>query len=402
MQRQAAQLKALHEAGLTLASELNLDAVLQRVVDLARELVGARYGALGVFDERGDIIRFLTSGITADERARLGDPPKGRGLLGAVLADGRAVRVDDIARDPRSVGFPLGHPAMTTLLGMPVVARGRIVGNIYLTDKHGPGGSEPFSPADEELLQLFAAQAAVAIENARLHAAVQGLAAVAERERIARELHDSLAQALGYLRLRAAVGRDALQGGDAATVEKALADIADVAGEAYADVREAILGLRSRVSSGRDLPSALAEYLERYRLQTGLDVDLALGEELAETRVAPEAEVQLLRIIQEALANVRRHAGARRAALRLERAGGATGPVLRVTISDDGRGFDPQRLPGSAHFGLATMRERAEVGGGSLRVASAPGRGTQVIVDFPVEFPLEATASQPASTSKES
>lgn len=393
--RQARQLTALHEAGLALASDLNLEAVLQRVVDRARELVGARYGALAVVDERGQIVRFLTSGLGAEERARLGEPPKGRGLLGAVLAEGRPVRVDDIAADPRSVGFPAGHPPMQTFLGVPIVARGRVLGNLYLTDKLGPAGPQPFAPADEGLLQLFAAQAAVAIENARLHATVQGLAAAAERERIARELHDSLAQALGYVRLRAAAGRDALKAQDLGAVERALVDIGDVAGEAYADVREAILGLRSSVGGGRDLPSALAEYLERYQRQTGLAVDLAVGPGVGAARLAPEAEVQLLRIVQEALANVRKHAGARRVTLELAIVTGALGPLLRAVVADDGRGFDPARLPPGAHFGLATMRERAEAAGGSFRVESRPGQGTRVIVELPLESAPVAVAGAP-------
>lgn len=392
----AAQLRALHEAGLVVSSDLSLEAVLQRVVELARELVGARYGALGVFDDRGQIARFLTSGLSLEERARLGDLPKGRGLLGAVLAEGRPIRVDDIATDSRSVGFPAGHPAMTTFLGVPIIARGRTYGNLYLTDKEGPTRIAPFTVEDTDLVELFAAQAAIAIDNARLHAEVQGLAAAVERERIARELHDSLAQALGYARLRATAGRDALRAGDPAAVERALADIADIAGDAYADVREAILGLRSRVGADRDLPSALAGYLERYRLQAGLAVELELGDKVGEARFAPGVEAQLLRIVQEALANVRKHASARRAVLRLELGAGANGPRLRAIVADDGRGFDPERLPVGARFGLATMRERAEAAGGTLHVESAPSRGTRVIVGFPVE-----TAPAPAATAGE-
>lgn len=383
--RQAAQLRALHEASVTVTSDLGVEAVLQRVVDLARELVNARYGALGVLDEQGRIVRFLTSGLSAAERAALGDPPKGRGLLGAVLRSGQPIRVDDIASDARSSGFPPGHPRMTTFLGVPITARGRTLGNLYLTDKEGTTGVVPFEPQDEELLQLFAAQAAVAIENARLHARVEALAAVAERERIARELHDSLAQVLGYVRLRATSARDALRRGDLAAAEATLEQIAAATDEAYADVREAILGLRSGVGAERGLTAALEEYLERYRLQTGISAVLEAGPGVAEARLAPGAEAQLLRIIQEALANVRKHAAARRAVVRLEVVLLSGGPRLRASVSDDGCGFDPAGLVGAARFGLATMRERAESVGGSCTIESAPGRGTRVTVELPLE-----------------
>jgi nitrate/nitrite-specific signal transduction histidine kinase len=383
--RQAAQLAALHEAGLALSSELVLEAVLQRVVDLARELADARYGALSIVDERGEIVRFLTSGLAAEERARLGDPPRGRGLLGVVVEVNRPLRVDDIGRDPRSCGFPPGHPPMTGLLAVPIIARGRRFGHLYLTDKRAAGGATAFSPADEELLRLFANQAAVAMENAHLHAEVQGLAASAERERIARELHDSLAQALGYVRLRAATARDAAAQGECATVGEALEQIGAAAGEAYADVREAILGLRSRVDGQRSLPAALGEYLQHYRLQTGVETALRVEPGLETVRAAPGAETQLLRVIQEALANVRKHARAAHVEVSLGAALAPAGPRLRAVVADEGCGFDPARLPGEAHYGLLTMRERAESVGGSLRIDSAPGRGTRITVELPVE-----------------
>lgn len=393
--RQAAQLEALYEAGLAISSELSLDAVLQRVVDRARELAGAQYGALSVVDEQGGIVRFLTTGLSPEARERLGRPPRGRGLLGVALDPGRPLRVDVIGRDQRSCGFPPGHPPMTTLLGVPIVARGRTFGNLYLTDKQGPGGEAmPFTQADEELLQHFAAQAAVAMENARLHAEVQGLAAAAERERIARELHDSLAQVLGYVRMRAAAARDALAGGDASTARTALEQIASAAGEAYADVREVILGLRSPVGGERDLADDLAEYLERYRLQTGVATVLEVEPDAKAARAAPGAEAQLLRIIQEALANVRKHAEALRVVVRLSLATGPAGPRLRATVADEGRGFDPARLPRGAHYGLATMRERAELVGGCVAIDSAPGRGTTITVELPLETgPANAVAA---------
>jgi signal transduction histidine kinase len=269
---------------------------------------------------------------------------------------------------------------------VPIVLHARRYGNLYLTDKQGPAGPIPFTEEDERGVTLFAAQAAVAMENARLHGQVQALAAVGERERIARELHDSLAQALGYVRLQAATAREALAQGREDIAAAALGQIGDVAGDAYGEVREAILGLRSGGSGGeRSLVDALGEYVCRYREQTGVDVDFEVGPDVAALRLAPAVEVQLVRIIQEAVANVRKHARTARARLRLDVVTGASGPRLRALVADDGQGFDLEHSRREAHYGLAIMRERAEGVGGHLEIVSSPGRGTQVQVDMPVE-----------------
>jgi signal transduction histidine kinase len=160
----------LLEAGLTLGAELSLPVALQRIVELAAELAGARYGALGVLGRDGRISEFITTGVTAEERAAIGHIPVGRGILGVLIDDPRPLRLHDIADDPRSVGFPANHPPMRSFLGVPVTARGRVYGNLYLTEKaHG----EDFDADDERALVLLAAQAGVAIENAHLYEEAQ-------------------------------------------------------------------------------------------------------------------------------------------------------------------------------------------------------------------------------------
>ena len=163
------RLRLLVEAGIALSSELTLDALLQRLVETAADLTGARYAALGVVDSSGKALeRFLTTGIDEPTRAAIGDEPVGRGILGAVIRDARPLRLASIAGDPRSVGFPPHHPPMAAFLGVPILLRDTVYGNLYLTEKEG--GAE-FTEEDEELTRLLAAQAAVAIENARLHEA---------------------------------------------------------------------------------------------------------------------------------------------------------------------------------------------------------------------------------------
>jgi diguanylate cyclase (GGDEF)-like protein len=172
-ERRTDQLRALREASRALTSDLRLETVLQTLVETARQLTRARYAALAVLGADGQVAQFHVKGVTAEEQQRIGAPPQGRGLLGALLRGGIPIRLTDLARDPRSVGFPPHHPAMKTFMGVPIVARGKVVGSLYLTDKTD---DEPFSQTDEDLVVGLAADAASAIENAKLFGQVQQLA----------------------------------------------------------------------------------------------------------------------------------------------------------------------------------------------------------------------------------
>jgi signal transduction histidine kinase len=375
------ELLALHEAGLAIAGELDLETVLQRVVDRARVLMDARYGALSYLREEGGIAAFLTSGITADERARIGPLPVGHGLLGVVLSEGEHLRLTDLTRDPRSVGFPPHHPPMHSLLAVPIQSQGRVLGNLYLTEKET---APAFTAADEETLERLATLAALAIANARLHRQVRALAVIEERTRIAREMHDSVAQVLGYVNTKAQAAQTLLQDGQSDRAAVQIGQLAEAARAAYADVREEILGLRTSLGQEQGFLAALRTYLERWQDQSGIAVDLTVPDDTARwPHPSPSGEVQLLRIIQEALANIRKHAEARQATIRLLQDEG----YVEAIVEDDGSGFAPEDLGRAAfpRFGLTTMRERAEAAGGTFAVASAPGAGTRVTVRIPVE-----------------
>ena len=161
------RLRVLVDAGIALSSELSLDALLQRIIETAAEITGARYAALGVIDKTGQALeRFLTTGVGAEAHAAIGDLPHGRGILGVLIREAHPLRLHDIADDSRSVGFPPNHPPMKSFLGVPIMLRGVAYGNLYLTEK---AGGHDFTDEDSELSQLLAAQAAVAIENARLY-----------------------------------------------------------------------------------------------------------------------------------------------------------------------------------------------------------------------------------------
>lgn len=377
LERQNAELKALHEAALDVGGELELPALLQRIVDVARELIGARYGALAVYDAQGTIQTFQVSGITPEERERIGDPPRGRGLLGIVLREGERLRLESMSEHPGAAGFPPGHPPMRSLLAVPVRGSSLVRGNLYLADRED---GQPFSASDEETLARFATQAALALDRSQAHERLRALAVAQERLRIARELHDGVAQVLAFVNARTQAIAENIRVGRTREALTQLQQLAAAARDTYTEVREGILALRAAGEEERPLAQALREYVEKWEDQTGISVSSSLQED---GPLPPGAQTQLLRIAQEALANVRKHSGASRVEISLQPAG----PYLRLEIRDDGRGFDPHSASlASEHpsFGLATMRERASSIGARLRIESQPGQGTAVRVEFPV------------------
>jgi signal transduction histidine kinase len=376
LRRHNEELLALHEAGLDVSAELSLDVVLNKVVESARTLVGARYGALSVVNDDGSIQTFLTSGVTSEERARIGPPPVGHGLLGVVLHEGERLRLPDISSDPRSHGFPANHPVMHSLLAVPVTCKGPFVGNLYLSEKQQGG---EFSPSDEETLERFAVQAAIAIDNAHLHFQVADLAVAQERLRIAHEMHDGIAQVLGYVNTKVQAATEYIRREKTVEGLEQLRELATAAREAYGDVREAIVDLRTLPGPARPFQDVLLEYIDRWKEQTEISTQLVVDGDM----VFPAGtELQLVRIIQESLTNVRKHSKAKTARVEVRRRKGH----LLLLVSDDGVGFAQETRSRSVfpRFGLSTMKERAESIGASFSIDSTPGAGTSVRVEVPL------------------
>ncbi|HSB82128.1 MAG TPA: GAF domain-containing sensor histidine kinase, partial [Candidatus Methylomirabilis sp.] len=242
-------------------------------------------------------------------------------------------------------------------------------------------GQRTFGEAERNVLGGLAAQAAIAIGNARLYERVRGLAAVEERERLAREMHDGLAQALSVLRFKLALAERMLDSGPVEPIRQELASMVKVTAGAYEEVRQAIFGLRSMVSRGLGLVPTLSEYLHEFSQQAGIHVSLEVSDEHSQIRIPPEVEVQLIRIVQEALNNIRKHSGARTARVRLRQ----EGDEVVVAVEDEGVGIDPAGSPadGYRHYGLTGMRERAKSVGGTVTIRSTPGTGTQVELRVP-------------------
>ena len=278
---------------------------------------------------------------------------------------------------------------MTTMLGVPIRYKDRAVGSLYLTDKVGGG---KFTPQDEEIVRLFSNQAAVAIQNAELNEQIQALAVETERVRISREMHDGLAQVLSYVNTKAQAIEALLDSEDLPTAKSELREISQAAREMYAEVREGILALRTQAGADRTFADALGTFISEYQHQVGPSVKVNLRI-LDNLNLTPLQEVQILRIIQEALTNARKHASARTISVTLSQ--GESGLVIEVR--DDGNGFNPLPVQRGEwpHLGLQTMQERSEAIGGTFQIESVPGGGTTVRVSVPHASRVTAPRGEP-------
>jgi signal transduction histidine kinase len=369
-------LAAVSEAVLGIAGDLSLDVVLERLVHAARDLVDARYAALGVPDEDGKgFDRFIPAGMTGGEVEAMGPLPRTHGLLGAMLTDPTPFRTADITADPRFRGWwPSTHPRMRSFLGVPIVFRGDVIGAFYLTDKVG---AAQFSADDEELVGVLAAHAAVLMEHARLYEQSRELSVLDERNRLARELHDAMTQTLFSLRLTLDAAASRVQV-DPVGAEAELATARGLIDAIFAELRSLIFELRPPALETDGLAATLRKHLDVVARAHGINNDVRAPDD---RRLAPGVEREVLRILQEAVANAVRHARASR----LEVSVDVDPSAVTAAVRDDGVGFDPSaRAISSRHLGLTSMRERASAMGGRLTIESAPGAGTTVRAVLPL------------------
>jgi signal transduction histidine kinase len=299
--------RALLDAGIALNAELSLDALLQRLVETASELTGARYAALGVIDRSGQLLeRFLTTGIDEETRQAIGELPRGRGILGVLIRDAKPLRLDDIAADPRAAGFPPNHPPMKSFLGVPILQRGVAYGNLYLTEKEGGAA---FTDEDVELIQLLAAQAGVAIENARLYESTTrwlhrfetlneiGIALASEveltplLELVSRRLRELIEARLVLIVLPGASGRLEVAAADGESTSGIVGMTLPVDHSKSGRILERARG--ERVDSVLDDPEVDQGTARRLGIRTGLYVPLlvagrAIGVVVAHDRTGPD------------------------------------------------------------------------------------------------------------------
>jgi signal transduction histidine kinase len=370
------KLRRLVQAILILDAELHLPVVLRRIIEEAVDLVDAQYGALGVLTEDGRALdQFLTVGLSHEEEQAIGPRPTGRGVLGTLIADDKPLRLANIADSPDSFGIPERHPAMTSFLGVPVRVHGEVYGNLYLTNKTT---AMQFSEDDEELVLALAMAAGIAIENARLHGLVRDRALTEDRDRIARDLHDSVIQRLFAIGL-------SLQG-TARLVERPeavmrIGEAIDKLDETIRQLRKAIFDIELTINKEGLHPKVL-DLVHELRSVLGLHPQVSFSGPVDKV-VTGQLSEEVLAVLREALTNVGRHAHANQVVITI-----AAGEELRLVVADDGGGIGDAASTGR---GLKNLRQRAERLGGSVELGTSREGGTRLTWHVPLE-PFESGA----------
>jgi two-component system, NarL family, sensor histidine kinase DevS len=368
------RLIALHKASLELVKDVSLDHLLERIAKVACEQADARYAALGVLDEDGKLVKFITVGMTDDEIKLIDHPPVGRGLIGELMNTEVPLRVPVIQEHPRSSGFPPHHPLMVSFLGVPIRALNHQLGQIYLTEKIG---SLEFTADDEKIIQMLAAYAAAAIQNARLHENTHRLAVLEERERIGMDLHDGIIQSIyGVgLSLESALHSFEEDPQDAKTrVQNSIESL----NQAIRDLRGYILDLRPRQLGTEGLMSGLNRLISEFRSNTLATVQLT-GTDNELKELPQPRSMALFHICQEALANIAKHAKAKQVDISLW----STEERVLMEIHDNGKGFEMETMNATIGHGLANMQTRARSVGGDVDISSVVGEGTTVLAWVP-------------------
>ncbi len=372
MSEDASALRRLLDVVGRLGAERRSEPVLQRILDGARDLAGARYAAVGVPDGDGGFALFLTAGVDAETWDRIGALPRTHGLLGALLEQPEVIRRSDIRTDPRFRYYPQAHPEMRSFLGVPIMAGGEVVAALYLTEKVG---GRPFTETDQRLVETLAGHAALAVVNAQRQERLRELSIADERTRIARDLHDSVTQTLFSLTLAAESA--ATVAAPDSRAHHYLGQVRELSRSALDELRALVDTLRPPDVDADGLGAVLRKRVDLLRAVH--DVPILL-EVRGRSGSAGKVGGEVLKVANEAIGNALQHAEPTQIRVRLE----LDGSAARLQVSDDGRGFDlAATARSSRRLGLGSMRERAEALGGSLQVDTAIGAGTTVTLEVP-------------------
>src|SRR5690349_16581780 len=325
------RLIALHAASLELVKDISLDHLLERIAALACEQANARYAALGVLDEDGKLVKFISVGMTEQEIKRMPHPPVGKGLIGELMNTENPLRVPVIKEHPKSVGFPAHHPDMVSFLGVPIRSSNHQLGQLYLTEKIG--GAE-FTADDERIIQMLAAYAATAIQNARLHENTHRLAVLEERDRIGMDLHDGIIQSIYGVGLSLESALHSFEEDPQDAKQRVQRSIESL-NQAIRDLRAYILDLRPRQMGSEGLLSGLNRLITEFRANTLATVQLS-GSDNELQELPQPLSMALFHICQEALANIAKHAKAKQVDISLW----STEARVLMEIHDNGKGFE--------------------------------------------------------------
>jgi signal transduction histidine kinase len=359
--------------------------VLQKVVDLSRELVSSRYGALGVLNQDGaGFEQFITSGLSDNERKMIGKPPEGKGIFKLLIKEGKPLIVDNVPQFHAHVGFPENHPEMHSLLGVPIKTKGKVIGDLFLVEKLDPYDQTsstviPYTEEDKQILEMFATQAAIAIENARLYRQVQQLAILEERQRFGMDLHDGVIQSIYAVGLMLEDIQRRIEN-DPDIAKEGISNAIRSLNTAISDIRNYILDLRPQHFQGRDIIQGMEELSRALRVNTFMAVSMDVKNVNPE-QYSPEQTVEILHIAQEALSNIQKHARASEVDILLS----FDGRDLFLEITDNGISIGPKDLQRSRGNGLRNMQDRAAALRGDIQVTPRIEGGTVVRLVVPIE-----------------
>jgi signal transduction histidine kinase len=375
-----AMLAALVAIGREAGASLDLDELLNNSLAAILEITSAEAAEVWLTEGEGELVLAHHRGLAPEAFRETTRLRFGEGLPGLAAEQGEPIVVHDLPGEERFVRTGVRRVGFESFCALPLRHRGETYGVLCVAARDREAMQDE---AERGLLEGIAERLAAAIENSRLHERVLDAAVLQERERIARELHDGLAQVLGYINTQTLAVRKLLASGRSDEAGVQLEAMEKAAKQVYADVREGIFNLRTPVGGSDGLAEAVRAHLRNFREMPGAPAALEVVEEGAVPALPPSTEIQLMWIVQEALHNVRNHAEADSATVRFS---AANGDGLVVSIEDDGRGFRPEQRTrtGWPHFGLQTMRERAEAIGGRLEIDSESNRGTTVRVRVPL------------------
>jgi signal transduction histidine kinase len=364
------QLKEIVSAVMFAAEGRTLEQVLERIAQVSKDLVNARYAALGVPDGKGGLTYFKVAGMTPEAIARLDHLPLGHGLIGAIMQERKTIRLERMTDDPRSVGFCAHHPKMTSLLGVPIQVGQQLFGVLYICDRLD---GQPFTEDDEVLVETMAGYAALAIAGSQLRNQQSRLALLEERQRIAMELHDGVIQSLYAVGMHLELMR--LSGG---FENEDMVQIIHDLNRTIEDIRRYIMNLNNTDRHQKTVYECFAELVKRLHPPASMKFEIHAPHESPPFNSATfEAVCQM---VNEALSNAIRHSAASVITLTTH----LNKRRFQVIIADDGHGFDTTQLVNHTGLGLRNMQQRATLHGGEVVIETTPSRGTQLTISIPI------------------
>lgn len=364
------QLKEIAAAIMTATEAGNTDKVLQRIAEVSRELVHARYAALGVPDGHGSLKYFKTVGMTPHEIAMMDHYPEGKGLLGVIMHDREILRLEHMQDDPRSIGFPKNHPKMKSLLGVPIQVNNQLLGMLYLCNRDD---DKPFSVEDEWLIEVLAGYAALAITGAQFNEQIARITLLEERERVGMELHDGVIQSLYAVGIKLQL-LNLSEIHSPSELQQAIQSLDTI----IEDIRSYILNLKTANYQKKTFSQSIQDTISRLTIPENLTIKIHSPND--NLQLPPRLLESICQIVNEAVSNSIRHADASIINITTEQDSNS----VRVTIEDDGNGFDIKSIDDSNGLGLRNMRQRVHQNNGTMSVETEKGGGTHIYFEIPI------------------